>query len=164
MTQDDVTQMRVNEQSVGMIGLKQVMEEMAGEWAHRSEGDVRAELIRRVSRKNYIPEHAKDAYGEALLRELNRLLGRPYGEEVSKRLEIKILGPGCARCEGLERDVMEVAAEMSLAAAIEHVRDMKEIASYGVMGTPALVVNGKVVSVGKVPTKTRIKGWLRERL
>jgi len=142
MTQDDVTQMKVNQQSVGMIGLKQVMEEMAAEWAHRSDSDVRAELIRGVSRKNYIPEHAKDAYGKALFRELNKVLGRP--------------------CEGLERDVVEVAAEMSLAAAIEHVRDMKVIARYGVMGTPALVVNGKVVSVGTVPSKTRIRGWLRE--
>jgi len=162
MTQDDVTQIRVNEQSVGLIGLKQVMEEMAAEWAHRLESDVRAELIRRVSRKNYIPEHAKDAYGEALLRELNKFLGRPYGQEVSQGLEIKILGPGCARCKGLEKDVMEVAAEMSLAAAIEHVRDMKEIARYGVMATPAMVVNGKVVSVGTVPSKTRIKWWLSE--
>ena len=160
MTQDDVTQMRVHEQSVGMIDLKQVMEEMAAEFAHRSDSEVRAELIRRVSGKNYIPEHAKDAYGEALIRELNKFLGRPYGEKVSEGLEIKILGPGCARCEGLERDVMEVAAEMGLAAAIEHVRDMKEIASYGVMGTPALVINGKVVSVGTVPNRAKIKEWL----
>lgn len=160
MTQDDVTQMRVNQQSVGMIGLKQALEEMAAECAHRSESVVRAELIRRVSRKNYIPEHAKDAYGQALIRELNKFLGRPYGEKVSEGLEIKILGPGCARCDGLERDVMEVAAEMGLAAAIEHVRDMKEIASYGVMGTPAMVVNGKVVSVGTVPNRAKIKEWL----
>ncbi|MDY6838048.1 MAG: thioredoxin family protein [Thermodesulfobacteriota bacterium] len=162
MSQEDVTQMRVNQQSVGMIGLKQVMEEMAAEWAHRSEREVRAELMRRVSKKNYVPAASKEAYGKALLREFNKLLGRPYEEETSEGLEIKILGPGCARCEGLERDVMEVAAEMGLAAAIEHVRDMKVIASYGVIGTPALVVNGKVVSVGNVATKTRIKGWFRE--
>ncbi|MBW1895723.1 MAG: thioredoxin family protein [Deltaproteobacteria bacterium] len=77
-------------------------------------------------------------------------------------MEIKVLGPGCARCDQLEQDVMEVAAEMNLPASVDHVRDIKEIAGYGVMGTPALVINGKVTSVGIVPTKEQIKTWLSE--
>ena len=57
---------------------------------------------------------------------------------------------------------MEVLAEMSLSADMQHVRDVKEIAQYGVMGTPALVINGKVMSVGTVPNKAKIKEWLSE--
>jgi protein-disulfide isomerase len=57
---------------------------------------------------------------------------------------------------------MEVMAEMKLAGAVEHVRDIKEIASYGVMGTPALVINAKIVSVGTVPSKAKIREWLSE--
>jgi len=57
---------------------------------------------------------------------------------------------------------MEVLAEMSLSADLEHVRDIKEIGRYGVMGTPALVINGKVVCVGTVPAKEKIKEWLSE--
>jgi small redox-active disulfide protein 2 len=162
MAQDDATQVKVNKQSIGLIGLKEIMEEMAEEFADRSDSEVRAELIRRISRKNYIPDAAKADYGKALLREFNKFIGRPYEEETSAGLEIKILGPGCARCESLEKEVIEVTAEMDLPAAVEHVRDIKEIASYAVMGTPALLINGKVVSVGTVPSKAKIKEWLSE--
>ena len=163
MAQDDATQVRVNKQSIGLLGLKQIMKEMAEEFAHLSDSEVGAELVRRVSKKNYIPDPAKAAYGKALLREFNKFLGRPYEEEASEGLEIKILGPGCARCERLEREVMEAVAQMDLPAAVEHVRDIKEIASYGVMGTPALVVDGEVKSVGKVPTVEEIKKWLKKQ-
>jgi len=57
---------------------------------------------------------------------------------------------------------MEVMAEMNPAGDLEHVRDIKEIGKYGVMGTPALIINGKVMSVGKVPPKAKIKQWLSE--
>jgi len=57
---------------------------------------------------------------------------------------------------------MDVLAEMTLPAAVEHVTDVREIGSYGVMGTPALVINGKIVSVGTVPSKAKIKEWLNE--
>ncbi|MBW2172681.1 MAG: TM0996/MTH895 family glutaredoxin-like protein [Deltaproteobacteria bacterium] len=77
-------------------------------------------------------------------------------------MEIKVLGPGCARCDKLEREAMEVMSEMELPGDLEHVRDVKEIGRYGVMGTPALVINGKVVCVGKVPSKEEIKEWLSE--
>jgi len=162
MSQGDVTQIRINQQSVGLIGLKQVMEEMAQEYAERRDDEIRTELVRRVSRRNYIPDHAKEAYGQGLLREFNKFLGRPYEEETSEGLEIKILGPGCARCDSLEREVMEVMAEMKLAGAVEHVRDIKEIASYGVMGTPAVIINGKVKCVGSVPPSEKIVKWLKE--
>ncbi|OPX38232.1 MAG: hypothetical protein B1H12_03000 [Desulfobacteraceae bacterium 4484_190.2] len=77
-------------------------------------------------------------------------------------MEIKILGPGCVQCDGLEQTLMQVMAEINLIADIEHVRDIKEIGKYGVMGSPALLINGKVKSVGKVPHKAKIKEWLTE--
>ena len=162
MSQEDLTRIQVNKQSVGIIGLKHVMDEMAEEYAERPDAEVQTALIKRLSRKNYIPDHAKEDYGKALLREFNKFLGKPYEEDVSKDPEIKVLGPGCARCEKLERELMEVLAEMNLSAALEHVRDVKEIGRYGVMGTPALVINGKVMCVGTVPTKEKIKEWFRE--
>jgi len=162
MSQDEVTRVKVNKQSVGMIGLKQVMEEMVREFADKPDAEVQIELIKRVSKKNYIPNHAKEKYGRALLREFNRFLGRPYEEEASEELEIKVLGPGCARCDKLEREVMEVMSEMAFPGDLEHVRDVKEIGQYGVMGTPALVINGKVVCVGEVPSKKKIRTWLEE--
>jgi len=52
--------------------------------------------------------------------------------------------------------------QLDLAADLEHVRDIKEIGKYGVMGMPALLINGKVLSVGRVPPKAKLKEWLEE--
>ena len=75
-------------------------------------------------------------------------------------MEIKILGPGCPRCEQVNKLVMEAVKEAGIEADVEKVTDTMQIASYGVMGTPAIVVDGKVKSVGKTPTKDEIKEWL----
>ncbi|MBW1706122.1 MAG: thioredoxin family protein [Deltaproteobacteria bacterium] len=77
-------------------------------------------------------------------------------------MEIKVLGPGCAQCDRLEQELMQVMAETGVVADVEHVRNIKEIERYGVMGTPALLINGEVKSVGKVPPKTKLKEWLMQ--
>lgn len=64
---------------------------------------------------------------------------------------VKVLGSGCARCSALEAAVRAALAELGVDAAIEHVTDFMQIAAYGVMTTPALVVGGRVVSCGRVP-------------
>lgn len=76
-------------------------------------------------------------------------------------MEIKVLGPGCAKCEKTEKVVKEAVAEAGVAADIEKVTDMMKIAGYGVFGTPAVVVDGEVKSVGKIPKKKEILTWLK---
>jgi len=78
-------------------------------------------------------------------------------------MEIKVLGPGCPRCEATKKNVEEAIAESGVAAKIEKVTDTMEIAKHGVFGTPAVVIDGKVKSVGKIPTKDEIKGWITEK-
>lgn len=75
-------------------------------------------------------------------------------------MDIKILGPGCQRCQQTENNVKEVVTEVGVDAQIEKVTDAMEIAGYGVFGTPAVVVNGDVKSVGKIPEKEEIKSWI----
>ncbi len=162
MSEDDITRIKVNEQSVGLVGLKQAMEQMAEQYAQRPDDKVRAELINRLSRTNYIPPSARDKYGKALLREFKKFLGEPFEENNAQGVEIRVLGAGCVQCNRLEKEVMEVVSEMNLATDVEHVTDIKEIGTYGVMGTPALIINGKVKSVGSVPPKAKIKEWLNE--
>jgi len=77
-------------------------------------------------------------------------------------MEIKILGPGCARCEATEKVVKEAVAETGVQARVEKVTDLLKIASYGVFGTPAVVVDGQVKSVGKIPKKEDVKAWLQK--
>jgi len=75
-------------------------------------------------------------------------------------MEIKILGPGCINCRKVEELVRDAVAEAGIAANIEKVSDIMQIAKYGVFGTPAVVVDGKVKSVGKIPKKEEILAWL----
>jgi len=63
---------------------------------------------------------------------------------------IKVLGSGCAKCKQLEANTKEALTQLGMDIAIEHVTDFAQIAAYGVMSTPALVMNGKVISFGKV--------------
>jgi small redox-active disulfide protein 2 len=162
MTDVDVSQIKVGEFTAGIIGLKSVLKDMAAEWAEKPDAQVAAELVERLSVKNYIPERAKVSYGMAFLREFKKFIGKPFEDEPFEQLEIKILGPGCANCDRLEREVMEAVSELNLPAGIDHIRDIREIGKYGVMGSPAVVINGKVKAVGRVPMRNEIKKWLKE--
>lgn len=75
-------------------------------------------------------------------------------------LNIKVLGAGCTNCITLEKICREVAEENHIEAEIEKVTDFKEIMGYGIMITPGLVINGKVVHSGKIPTKTTLTHWI----
>lgn len=75
-------------------------------------------------------------------------------------MDIKILGTGCAKCEQTEKLVKEVLSETGVAAQVDKVTDIKSIMEYGVMLTPAVVVDGEVKIVGKIPKKEDIKSWL----
>ncbi len=78
-------------------------------------------------------------------------------------MEIKVLGTGCPKCEQTEKNVKEAFAELGVDADIEKVKDLLKIGSYGVFGTPAVVVDGEVKCVGKIPTKDDVKTWLEKK-
>jgi small redox-active disulfide protein 2 len=71
-------------------------------------------------------------------------------------MNIKVLGPGCRNCATLEQRTREALDALGRDEAIDHVTDFAEIAGYGVMATPALVVDGSVMTAGKIPTARRI--------
>jgi small redox-active disulfide protein 2 len=75
-------------------------------------------------------------------------------------MEIKVLGPGCAKCKALEKVTRDVVDELKLDASVTKVEDIMEIVSFGVMTTPALVIDGKVVMKGRVPAASEIKELL----
>ncbi len=77
-------------------------------------------------------------------------------------MEIKILGPGCAKCNKTEKLVREAIDETGVDASIEKVSDMMQIASYGVFGTPSVIIDNVVKCTGKVPKKNDIKAWLTQ--
>ncbi|CAB5081805.1 Redox-active disulfide protein 2 [Olavius algarvensis associated proteobacterium Delta 3] len=78
-------------------------------------------------------------------------------------MEIKVLGPGCRKCQETAKVVQEAVEEAGVAADVEKITDIMKIAGYGVFGTPAVVVDGDVKSVGKIPDKEDVKSWIAEQ-
>ena len=76
-------------------------------------------------------------------------------------VSIKVLGPGCANCRKLEEVAREAVASVGAQAEITKVTDMNEIIAYDVLKTPGLVINGKLVSSGRIPTPATVAEWVR---
>ncbi|PIP97243.1 MAG: thioredoxin family protein [Rhodobacterales bacterium CG18_big_fil_WC_8_21_14_2_50_71_9] len=76
-------------------------------------------------------------------------------------MEIKVLGPGCAKCKATVDVLTRAAADTGAAVSITKIEDMREIVGYGVMSTPGVVIDGKVVHVGSVPTREQAGAWLK---
>jgi len=74
--------------------------------------------------------------------------------------EVKVLGPGCPKCVQLMKQTEQAIQELGLACSVEKVTDIQQITSYGVMMTPALVVDGQVMVTGKVPALNDLKKML----
>jgi hypothetical protein len=160
--ENKVTQISVEGRQTGVIGLEYAVQNIV-EWAKgKDDKEISTELLKRIEQRNYIPSKIKDAYRKALLREYKKYLGQEVEEEAVTGLQVVILGPGCAQCSSLELRLRNVMAEMNLAGDLRHVTDVKEIGRYGVMGVPALIINGKVVAVGSVPEKKKIQQWLSD--
>jgi small redox-active disulfide protein 2 len=160
MPEDDITQLAVGRFRVGIAGLQQAIAEVRN-LLGQNEAEIAEALFLRLKSKNYIPDPARGDYKQAFLREYKKAQGEPVTENHGG-LVVKILGPGCPSCERLEQSVMTVLAELNLPADIEHVKDLKEIYSLGVIGTPALMINNELKAMGLTPSRERLKTWLQE--
>lgn len=77
-------------------------------------------------------------------------------------MEIKVLGPGCANCQTLEKRTIDLLSELGVNANVEKVTDINKFMDYDVFVTPGLVINGKLKAQGRVPSKEEIKEWIQE--
>jgi small redox-active disulfide protein 2 len=77
-------------------------------------------------------------------------------------MDIKILGPGCARCFELERKARRAVDELGVEANVEKISDIQKIVAFRIMATPGLVIEGKVKCAGRIPSVEEIKVWIRE--
>jgi len=79
-------------------------------------------------------------------------------------MKIKVLGPGCARCQQLEKTVNEVVKELSIDAEIEDIKDINKIMEYPILTTPGLVIDEKLVCSGRVPTRAEVTTFITTAL
>jgi small redox-active disulfide protein 2 len=156
----EVTRIRVGDDVAGIAGLKEALAEVAeqcgGKPADRA-GDALFEIL---AKRNYIYPGKRDLYRQAFVREYRKFIGEPIDETAGGSLNIKVFGAGCPRCKKLEEDVRTVLAETGVDADVEHVSDLKEIMRTGIMGTPALMIDGKMMVAGSVPPKAKIQEWI----
>ena len=79
-------------------------------------------------------------------------------------MKIKVLGPGCARCHQLKQTTREVVKELGIDTDIEEVKDIIKIMEYPILTTPGLVIDGQLVSTGRVPTKAEVTQFIANAL
>ena len=79
-------------------------------------------------------------------------------------MKIKILGPGCPKCDQVEKTTREAIKELGIDASLEHVKDIKKIMEYPILHTPGLVLNEELVCSGRVPTKAEVTTYITTAL
>ncbi len=162
MPADSVKQVMINNRLIGIVGLDAAITKANKTCAKKSDAEISDFLITVIADQNYIPAQAREDYAKALLRQYKIENNLPVMPEHTEGIRIYVLGLGCARCSQLEDDIRDLLSEMQIAADLRSVTDIKEIARFGVMGAPALVINDKVVSVGNVPPKSLLRQWIME--
>ncbi|MDD3619953.1 MAG: thioredoxin family protein [Desulfobulbaceae bacterium] len=149
---------RIGRASIGLIGLDLALYQAAAK--KMAEDEAVAFLYAAVSRSNYIPAAAREKYRLALRQAYRRFLDQD-GQDAD-HLVIRIFGKACLSCNAIRESVIEVLDRMGLAADIEQIGDPDEIGRHGIVITPALVINGRLVSGGVMPTRAQIEQWIRE--
>lgn len=158
----DLIQVRIGRHLTGIVGLKDALDEFKTKLHGLKDDDIAKFLVKKLSKKNYIPFNVTDLYEAALLREYKKHIGIKVEERPLEGIEIKVLGAGCPTCDNLVQELMAVIEETGLEAGLEHVRDQQEISRYSVIGFPAIVINGKVVDAGPNMPRARLKELVRK--
>jgi hypothetical protein len=149
---------RIGTTNIGLIGLDLAINKAAAD--NLTEAEAMDFLYRSIKKKNYIPASMEEKYKVALFQEYAKHL--QGGAEAEEGLVIRIFGPGCLSCNGLQNLLIEVLADMNIAADIEQIHDPDEIGRAGVLQTPALMINGKLKSSGLLPTRAQVEQLIRK--
>ena len=149
---------RIGAANIGLIGLDIALNRAATEKLTPEEAVDR--IYRTVSQENYIPPGMEDAYRQALLNEYKKHMGEQVDN--GDHLVIRVFGSGCISCNKLQSLVIEALSVMELAVDIEQIHDPDEIGRHGILQTPALMINEKIMISGRMPTPAQIEAWIRE--
>jgi len=158
---EKITQVQVGKNRTGLRGLEEVFQALRGRHWDSPE-QAQEELLSQVATRNYISAASRADYKKALWREFRRFRGEAVEPEAPGGLEITLLGPGCAACQGFFQMVVDTLAAKGLEAGIEYITDLATLQDYGVRPLPALLINGRVVVAGRVPAPVELEKILAE--
>ena len=158
MSSQEIIQISLGKFQVGITGLKEAIDAVLP-LKDRPDAEIAQALLEMLKPRNYIPASAENDYRQALLREFKKALGFKVEEETGG-LTIRFISPSCPCSEDFLDVLLAVLSELGLPADVEHVTDLAKIAASGASGTPALIINGQVKAVGRMPSKEILKGWL----
>lgn len=150
---------KIGKASIGLVGFDGAFNQISNK-ENITEDEAVAFLFDEVSKQNYVPANAVDLYKDALRKEYRRRTGKETTQE--QELVIRVLGPGCVSCNRLTTMLIEALQKLNLAADMEPVSDLDEIWRYGVLNTPALVINNEVICSGRMPTQSQVDQWVKD--
>ena len=151
--------LRVGKTTIGLVGLDMALRRAAQDNS-LNESTAAEQVFAEIVSRNYVPAAARESYRKAIRLQIARL--RTGNTEQNGDLVIRILGPGCVSCNNLQKLVIEIMNDIDVAADVFQVHDLDDISRFGIMRTPALVINGQVKCAGRLPTHTKTEEWLRE--
>ena len=153
--------LKIGKATVGLIGIDVALNRVIKDRA--LDVDQAAEQVyREIKKKNYIPAGAVADYQKAIRNEI--LLLRGEKARANDELVIRVLGHGCVSCNNLQKIVIEVVSTMGVAADVFQVHDPDEIGRFGVVNSPALVINCDLKCEGRLPSRSQVESWIREYL
>lgn len=160
---DKISYLIIGGHKIGRNGLADILDDMKAIQLS-DEIEIKELLLKKIKAENYVPLSREEDYQNAIYREFKKAIGEPIEavEPVSSGIEIRILGPGCRACDQMEKDVKAILAELNIAADVDHVRDVNQIAEYGMVGTPSLVINEKFVLNGRSLPKRQLKKLIED--
>lgn len=153
--------LKVGKATVGLIGLDVALNRVRGD-SSLNDREAAERVFADIAGKNYIPPTAMNDYKLAIRKAVSRLRGGEDGQDDD--IVIRILGPGCVSCNNLQKLVIEIMNELNIAADVFQVHDLDEIGRFGVLQTPALVINGELKCAGRLPTRAKVEEWLRDNI
>lgn len=153
--------LRIGKATVGLIGIDLALGRVLNDKSLNTY-EAAEQVFREIEKKNYVPAGAVADYKKAIRNEI--LLLRGERVDHSDELVIRVLGHGCVSCNNLQKMAIEIVSALGVAADVFQVHDPDEIGRFGVINSPALVINDDLKCEGRLPSHSEIESWIREYL
>jgi len=153
--------LKVGKATVGLIGIDLALNRVLREPSLSTEAAAE-QVFAEIERKNYVPPAAVGDYKKAIKDEIALLRGERQRNE--DEIVIRVLGHGCVSCNNLQKTSIEIVSDLGIAADVLQVHDPDEMGRFGVVNSPALVINNDLKCEGRLPSRSEIEAWLREYL